>query len=105
MKEVKLTKSNFREEVINSDIPVLVDFWAPWCGPCKMISPVISELAIDYAGKIKIGKVNVDEEMDIANEYQIASIPTLILFKGGKVEKRSSGFMPKEDIERMMIEV
>lgn len=98
MAEVILTKENFESEVLNSDIPVLVDFWATWCGPCMMLSPVIAELAEELEGKVKVGKVNVDEQNELAMEYRVASIPTLLLFKGGELVKTSVGFMPKNDI-------
>ena len=98
MAEVILTKENFQEEVLNSDIPVLVDFWATWCGPCMMLSPVIAELAQELAGKVKVGKVNVDEQNELAMQYRVASIPTLLLFKNGELVKSSVGFMPKNDI-------
>lgn len=98
MAEVILTKENFDAEVLNSDIPVLVDFWASWCGPCMMLSPVIAELAEEFAGKIKVGKVNVDEQNELAFQYRVASIPTLLLFKNGEIAKTSVGFMPKNDI-------
>ena len=98
MAEVILTKQNFEAEVLNSEIPVLVDFWASWCGPCMMLSPVIAELAEEMEGKIKVGKVNVDEQRELAMQYRVASIPTLLLFKDGKLEKTSVGFMPKSDI-------
>ena len=98
MAEIILTKENFESEVLNSDIPVLVDFWATWCGPCMMLSPVISEIAEELNGRIKVGKVNVDDEQELAIKYKVASIPTLLLFKNGKLEKTSVGFMPKNSI-------
>ncbi len=101
MSEVILTKDNFQAEVLDSSTPVLVDFWATWCGPCQMIGPVISEIAEEYAGKIKVGKVNVDEQMALAMQYQVASIPTLILFKNGEVAKRTMGAQPKENLIKL----
>jgi len=98
MAEVILTKENFETEVLKSDIPVLVDFWATWCGPCMMLSPVIAELAEELEGKVKVGKVNVDEQGELAMQYRVASIPTLLLFKDGQLTKTSVGFMPKNDI-------
>lgn len=98
MAEVILTKENFETEVLNSDIPVLVDFWATWCGPCMMLSPVIAELAEELEGKVKVGKVNVDEQNELAMQYRVASIPTLLLFKNGELVKTSVGFMPKSEI-------
>ena len=98
MKEVILTKNNFEEEVKKSDIPVVVDFWATWCGPCKMLSPVLASLADEYDGKIKVGKVNVDEEMALAVEYGIEVIPTLFFFKDGEMKKKSVGLMTKAEI-------
>ena len=85
MSEINLTNQNFEEKVLKSEIPVLVDFFATWCGPCKMLAPVIAELAEKYEGKVKVGKVNVDEENELAMKYQISSIPTLVLFKEGKI--------------------
>lgn len=100
--EITITKENFESEVLKSDIPVLVDFWATWCGPCKMIAPVVEEIAEEYEGKIKVGKVNIDEEMDLALENKVVSIPTLILFENGVAVKREVGFMTKEEIEEML---
>lgn len=101
MAEITITAENFEAEVLKSDIPVLVDFWATWCGPCQMIGPVVSEIAEEYAGKIKVGKVNVDEQMALAMQYQVASIPTLILFKNGEVAKRTMGAQPKENLIKL----
>ena len=98
MAEVILTKENFETEVLKSDIPVLVDFWATWCGPCMMLSPIIAELAEELKGKVKVGKVNVDEQNELAMQYRVASIPTLLLFKNGELVKTSVGFMPKAEI-------
>lgn len=102
MAEIVLTVDNFKTEVLESDIPVLVDFWAPWCGPCKMLGPVISELAEEYEGKVKVGKVNVDEEDELAAQYGIQSIPTVLLFKGGEVVEQSLGFKPKAFFEGLI---
>ena len=91
MSEVILNGSNFEHEVLNSDIPVLVDFWATWCGPCKMIAPIISQIAVKYAGKIKVGKVDVDEAPELAESFNVSSIPTLVLFKNGEVVAQRVG--------------
>ena len=101
MSEVILTKDNFNKEVLESDIPVLVDFWASWCGPCKMISPVISESAEEYEGKVKVGKVNVDEQPDLSAQFNIVSIPTLLVFKNGRIANSSVGVIPKAAIENL----
>ena len=98
---LKITKENFETEVLNSSVPVLVDFWATWCGPCQMIAPTIEMLAEEYEGKVKVGKVDVDEEQEIAIKYGVASIPTLVLFENGKEVNRKVGFMPKAEIEEM----
>lgn len=102
MAEIKLTDQNFEQEVLRADMPVLVDFWASWCGPCQMLSPVIAEIAEEYAGKVKVGKVNVDEQPNLANRYGIASIPTVMLFKNGEVVNTSLGYRPKNDLETML---
>ena len=102
MAEIILTEEKIEKEVLNSDIPVLVDFWATWCGPCKMLAPIIAQIAEEKAGEIKVGKVDVDEEMELAAEYQVASIPTVLLFKNGEVVETSIGFKPKEQLLDML---
>ena len=95
MAEIVITKENFEAEVLNSDIPVILDFWATWCGPCRMIAPTLAEIAEEYQGKIKVGKVNVDEEMELAVQFGIVSIPTLIVFRNGQKVNQAVGVMPK----------
>ena len=102
MAEIQLNEQNFELEVSRADLPVLVDFWASWCGPCQMLAPVIAEIAEEYAGKVKVGKVNVDEQPNLANRYGIASIPTVMLFKNGEVVSTSLGYRPKNDLETML---
>ena len=102
MAEVILTQNNFEEEVLKSDIPVLVDFWASWCGPCKMLAPTIAEIAKEYEGKVKVCKLNIDDDSSVAIKYGIASIPTVVLFKNGEVADKSVGFVPKATIENML---
>ena len=87
---------------MKSDVPVLLDFWATWCGPCKMIAPIVAEIAEEYAGKLKVGKVNVDDEIELAREFKIASIPTLVLIKDGKVAATSVGYRPKSEIVALL---
>ena len=98
MNEVRLTKNNFKDEVLNSNIPVLVDFWATWCGPCRMVAPIVEEIADEYDGRIKVGKVNVDEEPELAMQFRVASIPTLMVFKNGQLVNTAVGYRPKADI-------
>lgn len=96
--EITLTDENFEQEVLESDKPVLVDFWATWCGPCMMLSPIIEEIAEEYSDFLKVGRVNVDEQPVTSLEYKVSSIPTLMLFKGGKVIKKTVGFMSREEL-------
>ena len=98
MSEIILTKNNFEAEVVESDLPVLVDFWAEWCGPCRMIAPTIEEIANEYEGKVKIGKVNVDAESELAIRYHIDAIPALLIFKNGEVVETRKGLRPKSEL-------
>ncbi len=95
---IKIDGDNFENEVINSELPVLVDFWADWCGPCRMVAPVLEEISDEYADKFRVAKVNVDENPELAGEYGIRSIPTIILFKDGKQADSIIGALPKENI-------
>lgn len=102
MKEITLTNENFSEEVLNSALPVLVDFWATWCGPCRMIAPVVEEIANEYDGKLKVGKVNVDDCGELAREYGIKNIPTLLIFKNGEVAETSVGYKTKDALSEII---
>jgi len=94
---VTITVDNFEAEVLQSAVPALVDFWATWCGPCRMIAPIIDELADDFAGTAKVGKINIDEQMPLAEKYQVMTIPTVILFKNGEIVEKSVGAKAKAD--------
>lgn len=96
---VQLTDQNFREEVLNSKIPVLVDFFAPWCGPCNMMEPILDELALEFEGRIKFGRLNVDDNQKTSQEYEILSIPTIILFEQGVAQKTIIGALPKKKLQ------
>jgi thioredoxin 1 len=96
------TDATFDKDVLNSDVPVLVDFWAEWCGPCRMMTPTVDAIATDYAGKVKVGKVNVDENGGIAMRYNIRGIPTLLLFKGGQIVEQKVGAVGKTEVQKMI---
>ena len=102
MAELKITREKFENEVMKSNIPVLIDFWAPWCGPCQMMGPIIEQLAEEYEGKAKVGKVNVDEEGELSQAFGVMSIPTIVLVKDGKVVKQAVGARPKTEVEAML---
>jgi thioredoxin 1 len=99
---IEVNESTFSQEVLSLEKPVLVDFWAPWCGPCKMLSPVIDEIAAEYEGKVKVVKVNTDANISLSSQYQITSIPCLILFKNGNVIQRVTGFKSKNDLKKLI---
>jgi len=99
---IELSDSTFESEVVNSDVPVLVDFWAPWCGPCRAIAPIVEEISSSYEGKIKVGRLNVDENQSTTMKFGIRSIPTIIMFKGGEAVDQIIGAVPKGEIERVV---
>ncbi|HHX12576.1 MAG TPA: thioredoxin [Clostridiales bacterium] len=102
MATVKITKDNFDKEVINSKEPVLLDFWASWCGPCRMVAPTVEQISEEMKGSAKVGKINVDEETELASQFRVMSIPTLMVIKDGKVSATAVGVRPKQDIVRML---
>ena len=102
MIELKITAANFENEVLRSDKPVLLDFYADWCGPCKMLAPVLHEIAEENADTLKVGKINVDEQMELAMRFQVSSIPMLVVFKNGKAVAKSVGYRPKAEIAAMV---
>ena len=102
MAEMKITGQNFQKEVLQSGQPVLLDFWAPWCGPCRMLSPVVEQLSEEYEGKVKVGKVNVDEEGELASAFQVMSIPCIVVMKDGKIVEKAVGYRPKAQLEEML---
>ena len=100
--EITITKENFEAEVLKSDVPVLLDFWATWCGPCMMIAPTLAEIAEENEGKLKVGKINVDEQMELAMQFGVTSIPLLVVMKDGQVVNKAVGAMPKAKIEELL---
>ncbi len=102
MAEIIITEENFEKEVLKADIPVLVDFWATWCGPCRMLAPTVAEIAEELEGKVKVGKVDVDEQPGLAAKFRVSSIPTLIVFDGGKVKSTTVGVRPKAMIMELL---
>ena len=103
--ELKITDANFEEEVLKSELPVLVDFYADWCGPCKMMAPIVADLAGAYEGKCKVGKCNIDENMELAGKYRVMSIPTIILFKAGEAVSTTVGAVSKNELEGKIAQV
>ena len=101
MSVIAITNANFEQEVLKSDKPVLVDFWASWCGPCKMLLPIIEEVSAEQTA-VKICKINVDEQMELARQFRVMSIPTLIMFENGEIKKKTMGYMPKEELLEFM---
>jgi thioredoxin 1 len=104
-KKLEFTDENFQTDVVSSTVPVLVDFWAPWCGPCRMVDPVVEEIAGEYEGRLKVGKLNTDDNREVAAKYGIMSIPTIMIFKGGEVKARIVGAQPKRAIVEKIDEV
>lgn len=102
MAEITLTAANFKQEVLDSDVPVLIDFWATWCGPCRIIAPIVAQIADEYTGKLKVCKCDTDAEPLLAGQFGIQSIPTLVIMKGGKPVARTMGAMPKAQLERFI---
>ena len=102
MAEIKITATNFETEVLRADKLVLVDFWADWCGPCRMLAPVLEEIAREHEGELQVGKVNVDEEMSLAQQFGVTSIPMLLLFKDGQPVAKSVGYRPKAELEALL---
>lgn len=103
--QIEFTETNFQAEVIGSDIPVLVDFWAPWCGPCKMIAPIVEEISSEYDGRLKVGKINTDDNQQVASQYGIMSIPTIMIFKNGEVVERIIGAHSKDTLTDKIDEI
>ena len=104
-KSIVVTDENFESEILQSEVPALLDFWAAWCGPCRMIGPMLDEISEEYSGLLKVGKINVDEEDEISRRHAIRSIPTLVLYKDGKIVNQVSGALPKKDIEALFKEL
>ncbi|MCX7658115.1 MAG: thioredoxin [Oscillospiraceae bacterium] len=102
MSTIKITKENFNAEVMNSDKPVLIDFWAPWCGPCRMVSPIVDEIADEVSATVKVGKINIDEEPELASSFNVMSIPTLVVVKNGKIVNSAVGARPKQEILKLL---
>lgn len=102
MAEITITAQNFEQEVIKSDIPVMLDFWATWCGPCRMLAPAVAQIAEEREGKLKVGKINVDDEQELAIRFGISSIPTILVINNGEVINKSIGFVPKASLEALL---
>ena len=102
MATIKITKNNFEQEVLNSKQPVILDFWASWCGPCRMVAPTLDEISDEMEGVARVGKINIDEEAELASQFRIMSIPTLMVVKNGKIAAQAVGVRPKKDILRML---